>query len=63
MVVNVFQTGVVEPLKNKTGQAVAEAFEAFKKILKQGRRPIQLQHPMSDKSVETVGSQNSIFCV
>lgn len=52
---------LVEPLKNKTGQAVA--FEAFKKILKQGRRPIQLQHPMSDKSVETVGSQNSIFCV
>ena len=30
----------VEPLKNKTGQAVTEAFE---KILKQGRRPIQLQ--------------------
>ena len=30
----------VEPLKNKTGQAVAEAFE---KILKQGGKPIQLQ--------------------
>lgn len=30
----------VEPFKNKTGQAVAEVFE---KILKQGRRPIQLQ--------------------
>ena len=30
----------VEPIKNKTGQAVTEAFE---KILKQGRRPIQLQ--------------------
>ena len=30
----------VEPLKNKMGQAVTEAFE---KILKQGRQPIQLQ--------------------
>ena len=30
----------VEPIKNKTGQAVTEAFE---KILKQGRKPIQLQ--------------------
>ena len=30
----------VEPIKNKTGKAVAEAFE---KILKQGRKPIQLQ--------------------
>ena len=30
----------VETIKNKTGQAVTEAFE---KILKQGRTPIQLQ--------------------
>ena len=30
----------VEPIKNKTGQAVTEAFE---KILKQGRKPIQIQ--------------------
>ena len=30
----------VEPIKNKTGKAVTEAFE---KILKQGRKPIQLQ--------------------
>ena len=30
----------VEPIKNKTGQAVTTAFE---KILKQGRKPIQLQ--------------------
>jgi len=29
-----------EPVKNKTGQAVTESFE---KILKQGRKPIQLQ--------------------
>ena len=28
----------VEPIKNKTGQAVTTAFE---KILKQGRKPIQ----------------------
>ena len=30
----------VEPIKTKTGQAVTDAFE---KILKQGRKPIQLQ--------------------
>ena len=30
----------VEPIKNKTGQAVTTAFE---KILKQGQKPIQLQ--------------------
>ena len=38
-VVDVFSKHAwVEPIKNKTGQAVTEAFE---KILKQGRRPIQ----------------------
>ena len=40
-VVDVFSKHAwVKPLKNKTGQAVTEAFE---KILKQGRKPIQLQ--------------------
>ena len=40
-VVDVFSKRAwVEPLKNKTAQAVTEAFE---KILKQGRKPIQLQ--------------------
>ena len=40
-VVDVFSKYVwVEPIKNKTGQAVREAFE---KILKQGRKPIHLQ--------------------
>ena len=35
-----FPNAWVEPIKTKTGQAVIDAFE---KILKQGRRPIQLQ--------------------
>ena len=40
-VVDVFSKHAwVEPIKNKTGQAVTTAFE---KILKQGRTPIQLQ--------------------
>lgn len=40
-VVDVFSKHAwVEPIKNKTGQAVTEAFE---KILKQGRTPINLQ--------------------
>ena len=40
-VVDVFsKCAWLEPIKNKTGQAATEAFE---KILKQGRRPIQLQ--------------------
>ena len=41
MVMDVFSKyPCVEPMKNKTGQAITEAFE---KILKQDRRPIQLQ--------------------
>ena len=40
-VVDVFSKHAwVQPIKNKTGQAVTEAFE---KILKKGRQPIQLQ--------------------
>ena len=61
-VVDVFSKHVwVEPLKNKTGQAVADAFE---KILKQGRIPIQLQtgdgKEFNNKTFQTLMSRYKI---